>query len=200
MEPPILTRIRITDMPEIGAHDLGQCVLVTRDLGKTVRSALEKHLARSHGGLCLDFSGVVVIDFGCAEEIVCKLVSKVIADVPGKYIVLEHLEVGPKENIREVMEGQRLSVLYRTPEGGWECLGLMQKSWIPVFERVVANGYGDAGTIAGQLAIPVTRVTPSLRRLSVVRLLWQQEPPTSGLQPLYELVGGKDGKHIRDLA
>jgi hypothetical protein len=68
--------------------------LVTRETGREVRSLIGRELGDSPAGslLTLDFAGVGIIDFSCADECLAKVVTRLIAGEYGeKYLRLTGL-------------------------------------------------------------------------------------------------------------
>ncbi len=88
--------------------------LVTRPSGQAVRQRLERELEKLAAGkvAVLDFSKIGVIDYSCADEIIAKLVSRLLAGEYGdKYLVLAGLNESQKENIEVALERKDLAVI-----------------------------------------------------------------------------------------
>ena len=58
----------------------GSADLVTRNSGQVIRERIEKDITKEKDGevIALDFSKIGVIDYSCADEIVAKLISRLI--------------------------------------------------------------------------------------------------------------------------
>ena len=100
--------------------------LVTRETGQAVRSFIARELAALPAGsvMTLDFTGVGIIDFSCADECLAKLVTRLIAGEYGeKYLRLTGLGESQRENIHVALERKRLPALLVHPDGSWDCLG-----------------------------------------------------------------------------
>src|SRR3972149_122664 len=92
----------------------GSSDLVTRPSGNKIRERIEKDIAKEKDGavVALDFSKIGIIDFSCADEIVAKLVSRLISGEYGnRYIILTGLNENQKENIEVALERKGLAVM-----------------------------------------------------------------------------------------
>jgi len=72
-----------------------------------IRDRIERDILKEEDGaiVALDFSGIGVIDYSCADEIVAKLVSRLTGGEYGnRYIVLTGLNGNQKENIEVARE------------------------------------------------------------------------------------------------
>lgn len=91
--------------------------LVTRPSGQAIRERIEKDIAQEKEGdvIALDFSKIGIIDYSCADEIVAKLISRLLGGEYGdKYIVLTGLNETQKENIEVALERKDLAVIAGT--------------------------------------------------------------------------------------
>jgi hypothetical protein len=92
-----------------GSHDL-----VTRTSGQVIRDRIERDIEKEKDGevIALDFSDIGIIDYSCADEVVAKLISRLLSGEYGdKYIILTGLNENQKENIEVALERKGLSVL-----------------------------------------------------------------------------------------
>lgn len=92
----------------------GSSDLVTRQSGQTIRERIERDIVKEKDGeiVSLDFSKIGVIDFSCADEIVAKLVSRLLSNEYGdRYIVLIGLNENQRENIEVALERKELAVM-----------------------------------------------------------------------------------------
>jgi len=100
--------------------------LVTRPSGQVIRERLERHIEREPNGsiISLDFSKIGVIDYSCADEIVAKLVSRLLSGEYGvKYILLEGLNENQRENIEVAVERKDLAIMAEMKDGSRSVLG-----------------------------------------------------------------------------
>jgi predicted transcriptional regulator len=106
----------------------GSSDLVTRQSGQVIRSRVEKDIENEKAGevIALDFSKIGIIDFSCADEIVAKLMSRLLSGEYGdKYIVLTGLSENQKENIEVALERKELTVIAEMRSGMRILLGTL---------------------------------------------------------------------------
>src|SRR4030067_182359 len=106
----------------------GSSDLVTRQSGQAIRSRIERDIENEKDGevIALDFSKIGVIDYSCADEIVAKLISRLLSGEYGdKYIVLTGLSENQKENIEVALERKELAVIAETRSGTRILLGTL---------------------------------------------------------------------------
>lgn len=92
----------------------GSSDLVTRPSGNKIRGRIEKDIVNEPEGavVALDFSKIGIVDYSCADEIVAKLVSRLLSGEYGeRYIVLSGLNENQKENIEVALERKDLAVM-----------------------------------------------------------------------------------------
>ncbi len=100
--------------------------LVTRPSGQAIRERIEQDIEKEPDGavISLDFSKIGVIDYSCADEIVAKLVSRLLSGEYGdKYILLAGLNENQKENIEVAVERKDLAVMAEMKDGSRSVLG-----------------------------------------------------------------------------
>lgn len=88
--------------------------LVTRPSGQAIRERIERDFEKEPDGAvtALDFSKIGVIDYSCADEIVTKLVSRLLSGEYGdKYLLLIGLNENQKENIEVALERKDLAIM-----------------------------------------------------------------------------------------
>ena len=95
----------------------GSSDLVTRPSGQVIRRRIERDIAKEGDRVvvALDFSKIGVIDYSCADEIIAKLVSRLLGGEYGdKYILLVGLNENQKENIEVALERKDLAIMAKT--------------------------------------------------------------------------------------
>ncbi len=100
--------------------------LVTRPSGQTIRERVERDMEKEPEGtvVALDFSKIGVIDYSCADEIIAKLVSRLLSGEYGdKYLFLTGLNDNQKENIEVALERKGLAVTVEMRDGKRAVLG-----------------------------------------------------------------------------
>jgi hypothetical protein len=91
----------------------GSINLVTRETGVVIREKLERELTVDTDPTVtfLDFSGVGVVDYSCADEVIAKLISRLLSGEYGdKFIVLKGLSSNQMENIEVALERKKLAI------------------------------------------------------------------------------------------
>ena len=92
----------------------GSSDLVTRQSGQVIRDRIEREIGKEKNGtvIALDFSKIGIIDFSCADEVIAKLVSRLLSGEYGdKYFVLTGLNENQMENIEVALERKELAVI-----------------------------------------------------------------------------------------
>ena len=100
--------------------------LVTRPSGQAVRVRIERDIEKESDGavVALDLSEIGVIDYSCADEIVTKLVSRLISGEYGdKYLLLTGLNENQKENIEVALERKDLAIMAEMRDNSRVVLG-----------------------------------------------------------------------------
>jgi STAS-like domain of unknown function (DUF4325) len=121
----------------------GSSDLVTRQSGQTIRSRIENDLENEKDGevIALDFSKIGVIDYSCADEIVAKLVSRLLSGEYGdKYIVLTGLNENQKENIEVALERKELAVMAEMRNGSRILLGTLNNYLKQTLNLILKEG------------------------------------------------------------
>jgi len=92
----------------------GSSDLVTRQSGQVIRNRIEKDIGKEKNGevVALDFSKIGIIDYSCADEVIAKLISRLLSNEYGdRYIILIGLNENQKENIEVALERKDLAVM-----------------------------------------------------------------------------------------
>ncbi len=98
----------------------GSSDLVTRRSGQIMRERIEREIenANDHEIIALDFSNIGIIDYSCADEIIAKLISRLLGGEYGdRYIVLSGLNDNQRENIEVALERKELAVIAEVRTG-----------------------------------------------------------------------------------
>ncbi len=135
MLPNMIQLIQLNHMEKYDLYKLskeelgnGSKDLVTRPSGQTVRERIERDIEREPDGsvVGLDFSRIGIIDYSCADEIIAKLVSRLLAGEYGdKYLLLSGLSENQKENIEVAIERKDLAVMAELRDGHRVVLGTL---------------------------------------------------------------------------
>ncbi|MBI5740530.1 MAG: STAS-like domain-containing protein [Nitrospirae bacterium] len=130
----------------------GSSDLVTRRSGQAIRERIERDIAGEKNGavVALDFSKIGVIDYSCADEIVAKLISRLLGNEYGdRYVLLTGLSDSQKENIEVALERKDLAVMAEMRDGKRALLGDLNNylketlSFIEQKEKITARDFSD---------------------------------------------------------
>ena len=166
--------------------------LVTRPSGQAIRERIERDIEKEPDGAvaALDFSKIGVIDYSCADEIVTKLVSRLLAGEYGdKYLLLAGLNENQKENIEVAIERKDLAVMAEMRDGGRVVLGNLNNylrdtlDFIVKKKRVTAKELSDAKKIEANTS--GTRLLNLYKKRLVKRV---EETRSDGKVWAYELL------------
>ena len=165
--------------------------LVTRETGQAVRSVIAREIGALTAGevMTLDFSGVGIIDFSCADECLAKLLTRLIAGEYGeKYLRLTGLGESQRENIHVALERKRLPALLVQPDGSWDCLGTITPHLRETLRHIVARHRISARELMKLLDLELTAASTRLGSLHRLRLVSRRERTIGdgGREFLYE--------------
>jgi hypothetical protein len=116
--------------------------LVTRPSGQAIRKRIERDLGQEPAGavIALDFSRIGVIDYSCADEIVTKLLSRLLSGEYGdKYLILVGLNENQKENIEVALERKDLAIMAEMKDGNRVVIGNLNSYLKDTLKFIVKN-------------------------------------------------------------
>lgn len=161
----------------------GSSDLVTRQSGQAIRERIERDIAKEKDGevIALDFSKIGIIDYSCADEIVAKLIARLLSGEYGdKYIVLKGLNENQKENIEVALERKELAVMAKIrsqkPEDRKQntevkvLLGSLNNYLLETLELIMHKGGIAAGELSEELNLPANTSGTRLLNLHKKRL------------------------------
>ncbi|GAB62571.1 MAG: DUF4325 domain-containing protein [Candidatus Jettenia sp.] len=117
--------------------------LVTRPSGQVIRERVERDIVKEEDGaiIALDFSRIGVIDYSCADEIVAKLISRLLSGEYGdKYIVLVGLNENQKENIEVALDRKDLAVIAKMEDKGKILMGKLHNYLQDTLDVILKKG------------------------------------------------------------
>ena len=151
--------------------------LVTRPTGAAIRNRIQETLA---GSDCLtallDFSGIELLDFSCADEVVAKLL---MADEErgGRFVVLQGLREDQHEAIEHVLTHHRLVVAALTHDDvGPRLLGWASSDARAAFACICDGGPMSPGELARTLDWSEPRAAEAVDALVLHRLVCPEGP------------------------
>ena len=152
----------------------GSSNLVTRPTGQAVRERIERDVEQAPEGsvIGLDFSRVGVIDYSCSDEIVAKLLSRLLAGEYGeKYLMLTGMNDNQRENIEVALERKDLAIIAETKERTRAVLGNLNKYLRDTLEFVVERKKATARELAEAAKIEANTSGTRLLNLYKKRLV-----------------------------
>ncbi len=121
----------------------GSSDLVTRRSGQVIRERIERDISKEKDGevIALDFSKIGVIDYSCADEIVAKLISRLLSSEYGnKYIILTGLNENQRENIEVALERKDLAIMIEMRDGIKLLLGSLNNYLKETLDVILKKG------------------------------------------------------------
>ena len=166
----------IYDLKNILKGEIGGSTkdLVTRPTGQAVRERIERDMEQAPEGsvIGLDFSKVGVIDYSCSDEIVAKLLSRLLAGEYGeKYLMLTGMNDNQRENIEVALERKDLAIIGETKEGARAVLGNLNKYLRDTLEFVVGRKKATARELSEAAKIEANTSGTRLLNLYKKRLV-----------------------------
>jgi hypothetical protein len=154
------------------AHATPYRRLVTRPTGAAVRGRIEAALAQSDCRTALlDFSGIELLDFSCADEVIAKLLLSEPPDA-ARFVVLSGLQEEQFDAIDHVLERHGLAVAALSPSGEEpRLLGGVAPDARQAFACLYDNGALAEGELVGVLGWSEERGRQALRALTGYRLV-----------------------------
>jgi hypothetical protein len=156
----------------------GSINLVTRETGAVIRERLERELIADKDPTVsfLDFSGIGVVDYSCADEVIAKLISRLLSGEYGdKFIVLKGLSSNQMENIEVALERKKLAVLSLKEAGGWYIIGFLNNYLRKTLVSVMETGSITLRELAEEVGIGLNTGGTRLLNLYKKRLIWRSE-------------------------
>jgi hypothetical protein len=166
--------------------------LVTRPSGQAIRERIERDFEKEPVGavISLDFSKIGVIDYSCADEIVAKLVSRLLSGEYGdKYLFLSGLNENQRENIEVAIERKDLAVLAEMKNGGKAVLGKLNSYLRDTLDFIVKKKKATSKDLAEARKIEANTSGTRLLNLYKKRLVRRvEETGSDGKIWAYELL------------
>ncbi|MBI4689531.1 MAG: STAS-like domain-containing protein [Nitrospirae bacterium] len=161
----------------------GSTDLVTRPSGQVIRERIERDLSKEKDGeiIALDFSKIGVIDYSCADEIIAKLISRLIGSEYGdKYIILIGLNENQKENIEVALERKDLAVTAKMRDDRKILIGNLNNYLQETLNLIAKKGRITAGDLSSTLKLPANTSGTRLLNLHKKRLVKRTDEVRDG--------------------
>lgn len=161
----------------------GSSDLVTRQSGQVIRDRIEREIEKEKTGevILLDFSNIGIIDFSCADEVVAKLVSRLLSGEYGdKYIVLTGLNENQRENIEVALERKALAVMAGVRTGKKLLIGSLNNYLKETLDSIQKRDRITAKELSGAMKLEMNTSGTRLLNLHKKRLVKRMEEIRNG--------------------
>lgn len=160
----------------------GSSDLVTRHSGQVIRERIERDIMkeRDEEVIVLDFSRIGIIDYSCADEIVAKLISRLMTNEYGeRFIILKGLNETQKENIEVALERKDLSAIAIMKDGKEVIIGSLNNYLKETLEIIKEKGKITAKELSKKLKVELNTAATRLLNLYKKRLIRRADEQTS---------------------
>ncbi|MBW2000725.1 MAG: DUF4325 domain-containing protein, partial [Deltaproteobacteria bacterium] len=161
----------------------GSSDLVTRQSGQVIRDRVETEIAKERNGsvIALDFSRIGVVDYSCADEIVAKLISRLLGGEYGdKYIILTGVNENQEENIEVALERKGLAAIAKRRDGKKILLGRLNNYLKETLNLVLERGGITAKDLSKAMNLEANTSGTRLLNLHKKRLVKRKEKKRQG--------------------
>jgi GDP-D-mannose dehydratase len=161
----------------------GSSDLVTRQSGQVIRDRIEREIEKAKNGevIALDFSNIGIIDYSCADEVIAKLISRLLSGEYGdKYIILTGINENQKENIEVALERKDLAAIAQMNNGKKILIGNLNNYLKETFNFIFKKGKITASELSESLKIPANTSGTRLLNLYKKRLVRRTEEIRNG--------------------
>lgn len=151
--------------------------LVGREVGRRVREILAEAFMEEEDEavFLLDFSRIEVIDYSCSDEILGKLIPRLLADEFGIiYLCLVNMSSAQIENVSAALEKKGLAVAAMTREGQFIFLGKLNPYLQEAFRLVYDHRRISARELSEHLCLALNTGSTRLLNLYKKRLVGRQ--------------------------
>jgi hypothetical protein len=161
----------------------GSSDLVTRPSGQLMRERIEKEIQQERNGeiIALDFSQIGIIDYSCADEIIAKLISRLLANEYGdRYILLAGVNDNQKENIEVALERKDLAVMVELRNGHKVLIGNLNNYLKETLELIITKNKISARDLSETMKLEANTSGTRLLNLHKKRLVKRSEEVRNG--------------------
>jgi len=180
---------RIVDLMDENLTN-GSKNMVTRETGRIIREAIEVNIQKEQEEMIiiLDFSGIGIIDFSCADEVAAKFIARLnLKEYGDKYLLFSGLTPSQEENITAALEKKKLSLLSLKENGGWKLMGILNPYLRDTLDLVMARKSLTARELADLTGVEINSASTKLLNLNKARLAIRvrEALPNGGRQFVY---------------
>ena len=157
--------------------------LFDRTLGEQIRQQIEALLSGFNQETVhfLDFIKILSIDYTCADELIGKLISRLLANEYGKiFFVLQNLNSNHRENIQVVLDRRKVGCLERTVNNHWYFWGHRKNVLLETLNVIMENGIITARELKNKLDLELTTSSTRLSQLYKAHLVSRDQVIVNG--------------------
>jgi hypothetical protein len=170
----------------------GSSDLVTRTSGQVIRTRIERDMGQEQEGeiIALDFTQIGIIDYSCADEIIGKLISRLLSGEYGdKYLILTGLNENQKENIEVALEKKDLAVIAEMNNGTKQFIGSLNNYLKETLLLILGRGSITARELSESMSLEMNTSGTRLLNLHKKRLVRRvEEIKNGGRMLIYERI------------
>lgn len=174
----------------------GEKRLWGREKGKRIREQIieyfysDKFNIQKHDTLQIDFTGIDLLEYAFATELVVVLISRLSSELKGKHVILTGMNPLVKENISIALEKAKLFALVMEGDDNWHLIGKVSEPIEQTFSAVARLKSVDTPTLAEELAASVHSINNRLKVLLSMGLVKRKEiiAPSGGIQYIYQSI------------
>jgi len=148
-----------------------------------MRNRIEHDIAKEEAGavIALDFSKIGIIDYSCADEIIAKLISRLLGGEYGnKYFALTGLNENQEENIEVALERKGLAAIAEKRNGQKVLLGSLDNYLKETLDLVMKKGRLTAKELSQAMNLEANTSGTRLLNLHKKRLVKRIEETREG--------------------
>ena len=163
----------------------GSTDLVTRQSGALIRAQIEQDIQNEKecSLVSIDFNGVGIIDYSCADEIIAKLISRLVSGEYGdRYIFLDGLNSSQRENIEVALERKGLAVPAQMITGERVLLGNLNNYLKEALELIEKKGKITSKMLCDAIGLEASAGATRLLNLYKKRLVKRVEDIKDGVR------------------
>jgi len=157
--------------------------LFDRELGQKIRQKIEQIFSENSSEIVyfLNFNNICSIDYSCADELVGKLLSRLLADEYGAiYFVLKDLNRNHQENIQVVLDRRKVGCLEQTKDNGWNFWGHRTNSLLETLSLIMEKGEITARELKEQFNLELSTSSTRLSQLYKAHLVSRHQVVING--------------------
>ena len=157
--------------------------LFDRDLGQHIRQEIEDIISDYTKNVVfyINFQEILSIDFSCADELVGKLVSRLVSNEYGDiFFVLQQLNDNHLENLGVALYRRKVSCLHQRPTLEWQLLGYTRNYLTETLEIVAKRKTITARELSGELDLELTTSSTRLSHLHKAHLVYREQVVVDG--------------------